>query len=224
MVGMTLNNTDLPDILNTWGGDVNPAIFVFAHQDDETLTFGSEIEYHKAAGRYVIGVLGTDGRSSAVKASTGLNNEEFVRARNLELVNAATTLQMDEVHFSGGKDGSLTQNQADAIATFWYQRYPTASFKVPSDQDSHPDHKALGVSFRKIKAQVPTADIRFYVKPEQWPAFSGLRCTAGGPTALAAMEAYKLIDIPNGHYGIGYKSDPNAFDLLSANLQSCWHF
>lgn len=222
---MTYTKFDIPDEMNCWGGDLNPAIFVFAHQDDETLTLGAEIEYHKTQGRYVIGVLGTDGRSSAVRPSTGLDNRNFVKARNLELLNALQELGVDEVHFSGGKDGSLTQLQADAIANFWFQRYPSAAFKVPSDKDSHPDHKALGVAFRKIKTANPSADIRFYVKPEQWTTIGvPLNWTVGGATTVAAANQYKIIDIPNGRYGIGYQSDPGAFLSIFATPKSGWHF
>jgi LmbE family N-acetylglucosaminyl deacetylase len=220
---VTYNNTDIPDILSPWGADVNPAIFVFAHQDDETLTFGAEIELHKLSGRYVIGVLGTDGRSSAVRPATGLSVEDFVRARNLELINAATQLGIDELHFSGGKDGALTQVQADAIANHWYQRYPTGSFKVPSDQDSHPDHKALGVAFRKIKNANASADIRFYLKPEQWTLLA-LNWTVGGAKTIAAANEYKVYDVPNGRYAIGYNSDPGANNAITSTPKSGWHF
>lgn len=221
---MTYTKSDILPILNPWGSDVLPAIFVFAHQDDETLTFGAEIEYHKAAGRYVIGVLGTDGRSSATRAATGLSVKDFVQARNLELINAASILGVDELHFSGGQDASLTQAQADAIATYWYQRFPKSPFKVPSDTDDNPDHKALGVAFRKIKNANPTADIRFYVKPEQQTNPANYRWTAGGQKTIDACNSYKVVDHANGLYGIGYLSVPFDFDKVVANPSSAWTF
>lgn len=218
-----INKQDVPNILNAWGGEVNPAIFMFAHQDDETLTFGAEIEAHKAAGRYVIAVLVTDGRSSSSRALTGLSVKDFVQARTLEMLNALSDLGVDEVHLMGAQDGSLTQAQSDAIVTYWYQRFPSASFKVPTDKDDNADHQKIGASWRKIKNQVSASDVRFYVKPEQRPNFpGGYRLTQGGAATLAAAEEYKYVDHDNGRYGIGYLSVPFDFD----NFQpiSTWHF
>jgi LmbE family N-acetylglucosaminyl deacetylase len=215
---MTYTKFDIDNVLNSWGSEVsNPAVFVFAHQDDETLTFGAEIEYHKAHGRYCIGVLATDGRSSGVRTALGLSIEDFVKARNLELVNAATELGLDEVHLSGAHDGSLNQVTADALAAYWVRLYPLGSFKVPDPLDDHPDHRALGVAFKKLKTGTPTLDIRFYVKPEQRSQYAGLRFTRGGVATVAAANAYKYIDVPNGSYGIGYGSVPVDFDSIIDN-------
>lgn len=215
---MTYTKFDIDNVLNAWGSTVtNPAVFVFAHQDDETLTFGAEVEYHKAHGRYCIGVLATDGRSSGVRTSLGLSIEDFVKARNLELVNAATALGLDEIHLSGARDGSLSQGQADALAAFWVRLYPGGSFKVPDPLDDHADHRALGVAFKKLKTGTPSLDIRFYVKPEQRSQYAGLRFTRGGQATIDAANEYKVIDPDNGRYGIGYGSVPVDFDSIIAN-------
>ena len=222
---MILNNNAIPPILNPWGGDTNPAIFIFAHQDDETLTFGAEIEAHKKTGRYLVGVLGTDGRTSSVRGATDLGVRDFVRARNLEMVAALNQLGMDELHMMGATDGSLTQSIANNLANFWFQKNPKASFKVPSDVDDHPDHAAIGKAFRSIKKANPSSDIRFYVKPEQWST-SGkpLSWTSGSVATRNAAAEYKLVDKPNGRYGIGYLSVPGAFDKIIATPKSGWHF
>lgn len=216
--------TDIPPVLNAWGGDTNPAIFVVAHQDDETLTFGAEIEYHKAAGRYVIVVLATDGRSSSTRGETGLSVKDFVQARNLEFLSACADLGVDEVHLLGGMDGSLSQNMADHLASFYYLRYPTASYKVHDDNDDHPDHKAIGAAFRKIKNNYGSAaDIRFYVKPEQRSQYTTLNTTTGGAKTIAAAQEYKYVDQANGRYGIGYLSVPADFDATIASPKATWH-
>jgi len=218
-----INKQDVPAILNSWGSEVaNPAVFMYAHQDDDTLTFGAEIEAHKAAGRYVIAVLVTDGRNSATRGITGLSVKDFVQARNLEMLNALADLGVDEVHMMGAVDGALTQNQSDAIVTYWYQRYPSGSFKVPSDQDNNADHQKIGASWRKIKNQVPASDVRFYIKPEQRASFPGARVTQGGWGAIAAASEYRYVDHDNGRYGIGYLSVP--FDYDNFQPISTWHF
>lgn len=223
------NQADIPNHLNNGRTTVaNPAVFVFAHQDDETLTFGAEIENHKVAGRYIIGVCATDGRSSSTRVLTGLDIPGFVQARNLELISAASCLGIDELYMEGAADAGLTQAQADALAVYWTNRFPTGSFKVPSDRDDNVDHKALGVAFRKIKNSRPTADIRFYTKPEQRAELSGVMVTAptGAPARLAAAE-YQRVDHDNGRYGIGQLSVPFDFQGLadgSAPVLSYWNY
>lgn len=223
------NLIDIPAHLNVGHAVVNPAVFVFAHQDDETLTFGAEIAMHKAAGRYCIGVCATDGRSSGARTILGLDIPTFVRARNLELMSAASELGLDELYLQGGQDAGLTSVHANAIATFWYNRYPSGSFKVPSDRDDNVDHKALGVAFRGIKNIVGSAgDIRFYVKPEQRATIPGLNTTAapnGGASVKAAAAEYGRDDSANGRYAVGYHSVPDDFNALAAGAPvSTWHF
>jgi LmbE family N-acetylglucosaminyl deacetylase len=211
------NSADIPALLSPTGGEVNPAIFVFAHQDDETLTFGAEVIVHKAAGRYVTGYCVTDGRSSSARQLTGLSVTDFVKARNLELMSAASDLGFDELHWLGMQDGSLSNWQTADIADMLYRRWPTASFKVPWEGDSNADHAAIGHAFRAVKNVNPTADIRFYIKPEDRSRVASYRTSSleGSPYAdqlAVACAEYQRVDHDNGRYGIGYLSVPFDFD------------
>jgi len=222
------DKADIPPHLLTGRNVVNPAIFVFAHQDDETLTFGAEIELHKAAGRYIIGVCATDGRSSSARGAIGISIPDFVTSRDLELYSAASALGIDELYTAGGIDAGLSQSQSDALVSYWYRRYPSASFKVPTDYDDNVDHMVLGRSFRSLKVAYPASDIRFYIKPEQRStiARNGTTLAPTGDSVRAAAEEYRRLDPAAGRYAVGNTSVGGDFAPIYAGVQpiSVWHY
>lgn len=214
------------DLLLPWGGPDNPAIFVHAHQDDDTLTFGPDAELHSKAGRHVQFVCVTDGRASAVRSRTGLSVKDFSQARTREYLAAVSKLWANEVQFAGLMDGATTVAQTTALATLLTLRYPRASFKVPSWRDNHPDHANIGLAFKALKVGNNDLDVRWYVKPEQRgeaETMSGTTRVPGGDRTLQAIAEYRRVQTSAGRYGIGELSVPASFDMLEADNASYWH-
>lgn len=221
------------NLLLPWGGDVpNPAVYFTAHQDDEALTLGPDIENHVNAGRTVYIVLCTDGRNSNAKAllekklGRPVSAQEFSQARTRELLAAANQLGVAGVYIMPGYDGGLTSWQADAISSMFIDRWPGASFKCQSDRDSHPDHAAMGKAFRRRLNEHPSLDVRFILKRDDWDipgALVGCWQAFGGERTRNALRQYQVWDPANGRYGIGYLSVPGSFDDALRDTRTYLH-
>lgn len=204
-----------------------PAVFLVPHADDETLTMGPAIEEHVNAGAHVIVVLVTDGHASAARHLTGLSVEEFSAARDREFLAACAALGVPEtqVFFAHCPDGGLSPELARAVVATWIGLFPAGRFRTMTWTDGHRDHAALGSALRELAP--PTADVRFYVKPDEWevererPPLQTERATTG--RYLVASDQYALVAPAAGRYGIGQLSVPEVFALRRASDESRWH-
>jgi LmbE family N-acetylglucosaminyl deacetylase len=210
-------------------GLTNPVIAVTAHQDDDTLTLGPAIEQALAAGRYVIVVLATDGRSSGVKTKIGLDSVPFSLARDAEFGAAMKAQGVNQVYVEGMVDGSLSAGQAAAIAWKWTDRFPQASFLVQTYHDSHRDHAALGQAFQnRWNDTGQVLDIKHFVKIEDRTLVQGLVSTplhviTGGDRTRAAALEYARVDTANGRYGIGRQSVYDDFTAIATDTTTRYH-
>lgn len=209
-------------------GTTEPVVFLVPHADDETLTMGPAIERAVAEGHHVVVVLVTDGRASSARELTGLSVEEFSAARDREFLAACAALGVaeEQVFLAHCVDGALTPDLARSVVATWTGLFPAGRFGTTSWTDGHRDHAALGAALREL-APATTGEVRFYVKPDEWPAprerpaLTPERAT--GNRYLAACDEYARVDPAAGRYGIGQSSVPEVFALRRASDESRWH-
>lgn len=200
--------------------DTSPAVFVTPHQDDEVLAGGPLLTLLLDAGRpcHVVGL--TNGNATGVGPKLGLTKAQTATARWLEQT-AADQALIGEAPVSLGfvNDGTLTADEAEEVFGLLVHLMPGALIMTTSQHDIHADHKAaaLGLSRQVTRygvdhryclsqsndgaATVLTTD----VVPMITPAYTRLS---------SAVTEYRLVDVPNGRYGIAGQSVPAQFDHI----------
>lgn len=223
----------------------NPAVFMAAHADDETIGMAGAIREHVLAGRDVFLELMTHGDKSAVfeRLDDGLSHpwhpgvhehpmtrQEFGNARTREFVDAATRLGVTGIRVNdfGDGGGSLTVAEVTTRIDFWIAEggsglsmKSTAGANDPTTAFGVPasDHAAIWNAL--VASGYP--DIRAYLIYHYTLGYgTGFSTVPLSPALCAAksdaIDAYRVWDPANGRYAIGNHS---VASLLNAAESAC---
>lgn len=227
--------TPAPAPAPTYGND---AVFIVPHQDDETISMGAAIANHVDSRRPVHLYVVTDGGASGVRTmlcTAAYNNqclsyEDFVKARNVEVVDAAMALGVprDNIHLMGYADGTLTYDKAVAIIGKIVSTHgPSASYKTTSWLEKHSDHIALGDALNRMCRSGQVTDCRFYHSPlhrtDSSIATSQVVTPRSGIEKNSAKVKAAVATYKNSRYKIAYLSSGKSLDWVSSYYSSKWH-
>jgi LmbE family N-acetylglucosaminyl deacetylase len=226
-------------------------LWVTPHQDDESLTESAAIWNHAAAkggdGSFLYEnhlLLLTTGENSAVRSQLALTREQFIAARDDEMMRAGRRLAFRFPHIHIGAvdtgsrvpDGTLTAaTAAEMIQGYlaqpgWSDTWVKTLSDRPVPGVRHADHVAAGAGAVLLLSSgdiIPNG-LRLYVEPYQLAAFRDAHpsVSVSSETSInlsVALDEYKIVGEVSGFYGIGYKSVKSAFDLVKANPTSYYH-
>lgn len=191
------------------------------HPDDETLTMGPLLASLAAAGHRVLVVGLTDGSATTVGPALGLTPAQVAQARWLEFRDATLDISWRTGVRGTLPDGALTVGEALTVMRGMAVACPGALHVSMSQLDDHPDHLAAAAALTQLGtdgARVQHCVYRpFWGQAGAGAAFVGVS-GEDAPTMVAdGIAAYRLINIPAGRYGIGYRSVPAQFDALAAD-------
>ena len=227
--------TPAPAPAPTYGND---AVFIVPHQDDETISMGAAIANHVDSRRPVHLYVVTDGGASGVRTKLCtaaynyqcLSYEDFVKARNVEVVDAAMALGVprDNIHLMGYADGTLTYDKAVAIiGKIVSDHGPSASYKTTSWLEKHSDHIALGDALNRMCRSGQVTDCRFYHSPlhrtDSSIATSQVVTPRSGIEKNSAKVKAAVATYKNSRYKIAYLSSGKSLDWVSSYYSSKWH-
>lgn len=227
------------------------------HQDDELLTMGAAISQYAAAGYDVHVILCTDGASSYVRTllkngqscdfhsgthSYTLSSGDFTAARDREFVDSCKALGIptQNMHVASPRalDGSLTQDEAQAIVTSYLDRYPDAEVWATSPRvgdGQNADHRTLGEAVQKMSDGGLVADCKLFVEPylitgfaKQNPSVSLSKLAASDEDLRMgitdATQSYCLWNPKQGRYAIGCHSVSGDFSIILNDPPASWWY
>lgn len=216
-------------------------LFVTPHADDETLSMGAGIRLHVETGHDVHVLLLTCGLGSGAQAVTGLNDEDFIAARDDEMFRATRLLgvRTENVHIDWGRaaDASaLAVAEAEEAIGEFLEGYPGTWLKSYTNKPAagrHADHQAAGQAAVNLYQQGACTNLRLYVEPWVVPAFQKAypstplgteqASPAGRARVVQALDSYGDVDHVGFKYGIGHISVPTYFTQVRANPVSRYH-
>lgn len=212
--------------------------YATTHQDDETLSKGASIRRHLEAGHDVHVLLLTTGERSGARDAVGLSVEDFVQARDDEMIRACRQLGVPyrNVHLAHATaDGDLTVGAAETAIRAFLAEHPGAWVKTYSHLPApgrHPDHVNTGQAAVNLWLSGEVDNLRLYIEPWLRDAFvkanSGVALSADHAIAnhlvRAALKEYQARDGAGEKFGIGWNySVPAAFQLVYNELVSWYH-
>ena len=136
------------------------AVFVTAHEDDETLSMGAAIVNHVNAGHRVYTLVCTDGSNSGVFAelqqSHGLTRDQFCQARYNEYINAAAALglysqcSINTSCYNTGYLGMLKDSTLNLGARYSYDANGLTRTCINPGYDGN----ELGINYEKVNSDL----------------------------------------------------------------------
>jgi len=196
----------------------DPLVVWIPHQDDETLSMAASIVNGKSDGRQVYVNVLTDGSASGGQPGSGLTVEQFVEARNREMMAAIRCLAPNAFIDVGDTvtDGTLDADTVQGRVVAWAAAHGPAAHIGTSLNDAHPDHQAIGLGL--LRSGVPYTAFRSPIQGSPPPVGEQVGTTAVGRAAVrAAVAEYSVYDPSRGRYAIGHTSVPAAFDWKRDN-------
>jgi len=190
----------------------NPAVYLFAHPDDEVIAAGGDIATHVAAGQHVILVTMTRGEGTGASCSMGIRPAEAGRRRVQEIRDVGAYLGVQEViapgegdmSFVGGYDGALRTERVRQAIEWLVERHGSIRLKTHSPWDrysswpegGHMDHRAVSEATMQAHADGLVTDVRMWrlghiVEPERNSDVSAVRPLSDHqPVKSAAVDIY----------------------------------
>lgn len=199
-------------------------VAISPHQDDEVLTMGSAILDAVAAGSTVAVLLISRGESSIVRTrrlpeSLGFvpSPHHFSAMRDREFDGAVRAMGATPIiapYEDRLVDGAAT---SEAVAELIRAHVaPGSAVLTVSPYDSHPDHRACGHAVQRLVAENYLSQVEYFVSPERLDLIpDGVvleRVGTGTPVARQHQDPYRVRDLANNWWGIGYRSVPESFD------------
>lgn len=219
--------------------EVKTSIFYSPHADDEVLSLGPSILYHKDKGHKIVVVLLSEGKASSAydklndqlneKELSTISRDEFANARAKEFKKSVEELGVKEegVFIYQLPDGDIQKDSVKKIMKEMNERYPSAMNHVMSYRDPHNDHAATGIALKELMKEDSKFSGLFYI-----PVQEHKNIVSDGsfmvPDHLKkdfenSLNAYRIWDPEGGYYSIGYSSVRPYFDLAKQGMMSKWH-
>lgn len=239
---ITIMMTLLVSILSGCGiinNEEKTSIFYSPHADDEVLSLGPSILYHKDKGHKIVVVLLSEGKASSAyeklndqlneKELSTISRDEFANARVKEFKKSVEALGVKEedIFIYQLPDGDIQKDSVKKIMKEMNERYPSVTNHVMSYRDPHQDHAATGVALKELMEEDSEFSGLFYIPVQEHKNIES-EGSFKVPDHLIedfenSLNAYRIWDPEDGYYSIGYSSVSPYFDLAEQGMMSKWH-
>lgn len=217
--------------------DPRCSLWLSPHQDDELLQYGAAIIDEIRNGYTVYVVLTTRGETDAVRTSSGLFRqlgytpgvEEFSAARDREFLEGVRRLGANPILPTWAQREAGRLSVASRIVALVKATCPSGcELRAPALTDYHIDHIEAGKAALILAEEKFGRNVRLTLSApyQQTNAPRGVVMQPWGIQGDVTMShqwGYRTVDVPNGWWGIGYKSVPSRFNDLANNSRTYFH-
>lgn len=204
--------------------DAPDLIVISPHQDDEVLSMGPAILEGVAAGKMVAVLLISRGDGSTVRTRLLPEHLGFVPSphhfsalRDREFDGAVRAMGATPIippYEDRLADGAATPEAvAELIRTHVAPGTPALTI---STYDSHPDHRACGRAAQALVAEGYLSQAGYFISAKRLDLIpDGValeKVGADTPVTREHQDPYRVRDLANSWWGIGYRSVKESFD------------